>query len=162
MSVQTLYTAATGMEAMETKLDVIANNLANVNTTGFKRGRAVFEDLLYEQVRQVGGSTSEDTEAPTGLALGSGVGFAALAESLDDSVRGSKSVAMALGAAPLAAIPYLENEREVSRRKRRLATKVTAAAAAIILAIAMLHYFWTPLDVLWYKALRKADVVINT
>ena len=49
MSVQTLYTAATGMEAMETKLDVIANNLANVNTTAFKKARANFEDLFYDQ-----------------------------------------------------------------------------------------------------------------
>jgi uncharacterized protein involved in exopolysaccharide biosynthesis len=96
------------------------------------------------------------------LALGSGVGFAALAESLDDSVRGSKSVAMALGAAPLAAIPYLENDRETSRRKRRLATRAVAAVGAVVLLIAALHVFWTPLDVLWYKALRKADVVINT
>ena len=47
MSVQTLYTAASGMEAMETKLDVIANNLANINTTAFKKDRANFEDLLY-------------------------------------------------------------------------------------------------------------------
>ena len=48
MSVQTLYTAATGMQALETKLDVIANNLANVNTTAFKKGRANFEDLFYD------------------------------------------------------------------------------------------------------------------
>jgi flagellar basal-body rod protein FlgG len=48
MSVQTLYTAATGMEALETKLDVIANNLANVNTLGFKKDRVNFEDLLYK------------------------------------------------------------------------------------------------------------------
>ncbi len=96
------------------------------------------------------------------LALGSGVGFAAVAESLDDSVRGSKSVAMALGAAPLASIPYLENDREVSRRKRRLATRAVAAVGAVVLLIVALHVFWTPLDVLWYKALRKADVVINT
>ncbi|MDP6718276.1 MAG: flagellar basal body protein, partial [Pirellulaceae bacterium] len=47
MSVQTLYTAATGMQALETKLDVIANNLANVNTSGFKKGRVNFEDLFY-------------------------------------------------------------------------------------------------------------------
>jgi flagellar basal-body rod protein FlgG len=47
MSVQTLYTAATGMDALETKLDVIANNMANINTTGFKRDRANFEDLFY-------------------------------------------------------------------------------------------------------------------
>lgn len=46
MSVQTLYTAATGMQSMQTKLDVIANNLANVNTSGFKRDRANFEDKL--------------------------------------------------------------------------------------------------------------------
>jgi uncharacterized protein involved in exopolysaccharide biosynthesis len=96
------------------------------------------------------------------LALGCGIGYAAVAESMDDSVRGGKSLAFTVGAAPLAVIPYLETDTEAGRRKRRLATKVTAAAAAIILAIAMLHYFWTPLDVLWYKALRKADVVINT
>jgi uncharacterized protein involved in exopolysaccharide biosynthesis len=96
------------------------------------------------------------------MALGCGIGYAAVAESLDDAVHGGKSLAFTLGAAPLAVIPYLETDTEASRRKRRLATKTTAAAAAIILAIAMLHYFWTPLDVLWYKALRKADVVINT
>ena len=96
------------------------------------------------------------------LALGCGIGYAAVAESMDDAVHDSNSLAFTLGAAPLAVIPYLETDSEASRRKRRLATKATAAAAAIILAIAMLHYFWTPLDVLWYKALRKADVVINT
>ncbi|MGB5211124.1 MAG: flagellar basal-body rod protein FlgG [Gammaproteobacteria bacterium] len=68
-----LWVAKTGLEAQQTRMSVVSNNLANVNTTGFKRGRVVFEDLLYEQVRQVGGSTSEDTEAPTGLSLGSGV-----------------------------------------------------------------------------------------
>ena len=96
------------------------------------------------------------------LALGSGIGFAAAAESLDDSVHGAKSVAMDLGAAPLAIIPYLENDAETSKRKRRLATRAVAAVGAVILVIAALHVFWTPLDVLWYKALRKADVVINT
>ena len=54
MSVQTLYTAATGMEALETKLDVIANNMANVNTTGFKKDRANFEDVFYRQIRLPG------------------------------------------------------------------------------------------------------------
>jgi len=96
------------------------------------------------------------------LALGCGIGYAAVAESLDDAVHDGKSLAFTLGAAPLAVIPYLETDTEAGRRKRRLAAKATAAAAAIMLAIAMLHYFWTPLDVLWYKALRKADVVINT
>jgi hypothetical protein len=96
------------------------------------------------------------------LALGCGIGYAAVGESLDDTVRGSKSLSFAVGAAPLAIIPYLANDAEVSKHRRTVATRATAAAAAIIMAIAMLHYFWTPLDVLWYKALRKADVVINT
>jgi succinoglycan biosynthesis transport protein ExoP len=96
------------------------------------------------------------------LALGSGIGFAAVAESMDDSVHGSKSIATTLGAAPLATIPYLENEVEVSKRKRQVATRAAAAVGAVVLVIVALHVFWTPLDVLWYKALRKADVVINT
>ena len=54
MTVQTLYTAATGMEALETKLDVIANNLANISTTGFKKDRANFEDIFYRQYRMPG------------------------------------------------------------------------------------------------------------
>jgi len=59
-------------------------------------------------------------------------------------------------------IPYLPNDAEVSRHRRRLATRAVAAVGAVILIIVALHVFWTPLDVLWYKALRKADVVINT
>lgn len=70
---EALWVAKTGLEAQQTRMTVVSNNLANVNTTGFKRGRAVFEDLMYQNVRQVGGSTSEDTQAPTGLMLGTGV-----------------------------------------------------------------------------------------
>ena len=62
MSVQTLYTAATGMQALETKLDVIANNLANVNTTGFKKGRANFEDLFYRHETMPGATDSAGSE----------------------------------------------------------------------------------------------------
>src|SRR5687767_8758701 len=68
-----LWAAKTGLDAQQTRLAVTSNNLANVNTTGFKKGRAVFEDLLYQNVRQVGASTSQDTQAPTGLSLGTGV-----------------------------------------------------------------------------------------
>jgi uncharacterized protein involved in exopolysaccharide biosynthesis len=96
------------------------------------------------------------------LALGCGIGYAAVAESTDDAVHGSKSIAMTVGAAPLAVIPYMANDAEVKRRKRRIAARTTAAAAVIILGVASVHYFWQPLDVLWYKALRKADVAINT
>ncbi len=96
------------------------------------------------------------------LALGSGIGYAALAENMDDAVHGDKSVAITVGAAPLAVIPYVATDSEIRQQKRRLATRLTATAAAILVGVAAIHYFWQPLDVLWYKALRKADVVINT
>jgi flagellar basal-body rod protein FlgG len=67
-----LWVAKTGLDAQQTRMTVIANNLANVNTTGFKRDRASFEDLLYQNVRQGGAQTSADTAAPTGLLLGTG------------------------------------------------------------------------------------------
>ncbi len=67
-----LWVAKTGLDAQNTRLNVISNNLANVNTTGFKRDRAMFEDLLYQNVRQAGGQTALTTQAPTGLMLGTG------------------------------------------------------------------------------------------
>ncbi len=73
MSVQTLYTAATGMEALETKLDVIANNMANINTTGFKKDRANFEDLFYRQIRLPGAENADGNRTPTGIEVGLGV-----------------------------------------------------------------------------------------
>jgi len=68
-----LWAAKTGLDAQQTRMTVVSNNLANASTTGFKKDRAVFEDLLYQNARQVGGSTSQDTQAPTGLNLGTGV-----------------------------------------------------------------------------------------
>lgn len=73
MSFQSLYTAATGMQAMETKLDVIANNLANNNTTAFKRDRANFEDLLYRQYRLPGSQDTDGNITATGVEVGLGV-----------------------------------------------------------------------------------------
>jgi flagellar basal-body rod protein FlgG len=70
---QTLWIAKTGLEAQQTRMAVISNNLANVNTTGFKKSRAVFEDLIYQTVRQPGAQSSQDTELPSGLMLGTGV-----------------------------------------------------------------------------------------
>ena len=72
MSVQTLYTAATGMTAMQTKLDVIANNLANMNTTAFKRDRANFEDLLYRDKVYPGIQDSKQNPTPVGVEIGLG------------------------------------------------------------------------------------------
>jgi flagellar basal-body rod protein FlgG len=72
MTVQTLYTAATGMEALETKLDVIANNMANINTTGFKKDRANFEDVFYRQYRLPGAEDSDGNRTSTGIEVGLG------------------------------------------------------------------------------------------
>jgi len=70
---QALWIAKTGLDAQQTRMAVVSNNLANVNTTGFKQSQAVFEDLLYQTVRQSGGQTSQDTELPSGMNLGTGV-----------------------------------------------------------------------------------------
>ena len=68
-----LWVSKTGLDAQQTRMNVISNNLANVNTTGFKRDRAVFEDLLYQNIRQAGGQTTAITQSATGLMLGTGV-----------------------------------------------------------------------------------------
>jgi flagellar basal-body rod protein FlgG len=73
MSVQSLYTAATGMESLQTKLNVIANNMANVNTTGFKSDRANFEDLFYRNEIMPGGQDAASNFTPTGTHIGLGV-----------------------------------------------------------------------------------------
>ncbi|MEO0435487.1 MAG: flagellar basal-body rod protein FlgG [Pseudomonadota bacterium] len=69
---QALWISKTGLDAQQTRMSTVANNLANVGTTGFKRGRAIFEDLVYQNVRQVGSQSSQDTLLPSGLQLGTG------------------------------------------------------------------------------------------
>ena len=68
-----LWAAKTGLDAQQTEMSVISNNLANVNTTGYKEDRAVFEDLLYQNQAQVGADTSQTTQSPSGLSIGTGV-----------------------------------------------------------------------------------------
>lgn len=70
--IRSLWIARTGLDAQQTQLDVIANNLANVSTNGFKRGRAVFADLLYQTMRQPGAQSSQQTQIPSGLQIGTG------------------------------------------------------------------------------------------
>jgi len=70
---QTLWVAKTGLDAQQTRLSIISNNLANVSTNGFKKDSAVFEDLMYQNLRQSGGQTSQDTQLPSGLSIGTGV-----------------------------------------------------------------------------------------
>ena len=71
--IRSLWIAKTGLDAQQTKMDVVANNLANVGTSGFKRSRAVFEDLLYQTLRQPGAQSSQQTQLPSGLQVGTGV-----------------------------------------------------------------------------------------
>ena len=70
--IRSLWTAASGMKSQSINIDVISNNLANVNTSGFKTSRADFQDLLYETIRQAGTASSENTDVPTGIQLGHG------------------------------------------------------------------------------------------
>ena len=70
--IRSLWISKTGLDAQQTNMDVTANNLANVSTNGFKRSRAVFEDLLYQTIRQPGAQSSQQTQLPSGLQLGTG------------------------------------------------------------------------------------------
>ena len=71
--IRSLWISKTGLDAQQTQMDVTANNLANVSTNGFKKSRAVFEDLLYQTIRQPGAQSSQQTQLPSGLQLGTGV-----------------------------------------------------------------------------------------
>jgi len=76
--IRALYTAATGLEAQQLNIDVIANNLANVGTSGFKKSRADFQDLLYQTTREPGGPQTTTTQSSTGIQVGLGVRPAAV------------------------------------------------------------------------------------
>ncbi len=79
--INSLWISKTGMQAQQTQLDVISNNMANVSTNGFKRANAVFEDLMYQNLRQVGAADTEQNNLPTGLQVGLGVRTVATARS---------------------------------------------------------------------------------
>lgn len=68
-----LWVSKSGLEAQDKNISTIANNLANVNTTGFKKGRALFEDLIYQNLRQAGAQSSQNSQIPTGVNMGTGV-----------------------------------------------------------------------------------------
>jgi flagellar basal-body rod protein FlgG len=71
--IRSLFIAKTGLDAQQTQLDIVSNNLANVGTAGFKKSRAVFEDLVYQTLRQPGAQSTQQTQLPTGLQIGTGV-----------------------------------------------------------------------------------------
>lgn len=81
--IRALWTASTGMEAQQINIDVIAHNLANVNTTAFKRSRADYQDLLYQELKSAGASSSQDTMVPTGIQVGQGVRMVSTAKLFD-------------------------------------------------------------------------------
>src|SRR5690606_29819012 len=77
-----LFTAATGMSAQQTRLDAISNNLANVNTTGYKKSRAEFQDLFYETLRAPGALAANGAALPSGVQIGNGVKLAAIGKQM--------------------------------------------------------------------------------
>ncbi|MFP4258035.1 MAG: flagellar basal-body rod protein FlgG [Desulfovermiculus sp.] len=93
-----LSTAATGMEGQQTSIDTIANNLANVNTTGFKKSRVDFQDLLYQDARTVGSASTADNDVPTGLQVGRGVRTAGIykVHTMGDIVQTGNELDMAI------------------------------------------------------------------
>ena len=85
-----LWAAMTGLDAQQTRMSNIANNLANSATVGFKSSRVAFEDLLYQNVKQVGGLSSQQTEMPSGLMMGSGVRMVSLKDWMLPKNRGPR------------------------------------------------------------------------
>lgn len=90
--IKALHTAATGMTAQQTNMDVVANNLANVSTTGFKKSRAEFEDLMYQTVKEPGAATGATSISPTGVQTGTGVRTSSVQK---DFLQGSTKVTKA-------------------------------------------------------------------
>ena len=87
--IRSLHTAATGMKAQQTNMDVAANNIANASTTGFKKSRAEFEDLMYQTHTEPGAATGLNSISPTGVQVGLGVKTAAVSK---DFEQGSAKV----------------------------------------------------------------------
>ena len=78
--IRALWTAASGMQAQQKNIDVVANNLANVNTTGFKRSRADFQDLIYQNIKSSGAPATNATQLPTGIQIGLGTRLASVSK----------------------------------------------------------------------------------
>ena len=95
------------------------------------------------------------------LALGAGVGSAAVAESMDSAVRGTKGLVSVLHMAPLAVIPYLANEADTRKENTRKWIVIVSVIAGITVILLLIHFLVSPLDVLWFRAMRKVDNVIG-
>jgi len=96
------------------------------------------------------------------LSLGSGVGYGLIAERLDGSIRSVRGVAELVSSPPLSVIPYLKNSQDLARVERMKKIGITASLASLVLFVVLVHLLWMPLDVLWFKGLRKVDTVIGS
>jgi len=95
------------------------------------------------------------------LALGTGVGSAAVAESMSSAVRGSKGLVAILHTAPLAVIPYLPNTADTRAQTRKKRIMIFSAIAVIVIVLLLVHFLFSPLDVLWFRGMRKVDNIIG-
>ncbi|MGX2039953.1 GumC family protein [Methylocaldum sp. MU1018] len=95
------------------------------------------------------------------LAIAGGLGYVALMENMDKSVRGMKLVSALAGGPPLAVIPYFETDEDISRQQKRKTAAALAALGLILLILALIHWLWIPLDVLWFRGLRKIDSLLS-
>lgn len=95
------------------------------------------------------------------LSVSSGLGYAAMAEAMDTTVRGVHGVTAALASPPLSVIPYLQNSEDVARESKTKRIVITVFASTLVLILLLIHIFWIPLDVLWFKGLRKVDTVVG-
>ena len=95
------------------------------------------------------------------LALGAGIGSAAAAESMDSAVRGAKGVISILNTAPLAVIPYLASDADIGRERKRRWLIIGGVIAGIIVVLLLINFLYSPLDVLWFRGLRKIDNIVG-
>jgi len=96
------------------------------------------------------------------LSMAGGVGFAAMAESMDSSVRGERGVTAVLEFPPLSVIPYLQNSEDLARAEKTKQIVIAAVTGSFVILLLLIHFLWTPLDVLWFRGLRKVDTVIGS
>jgi uncharacterized protein involved in exopolysaccharide biosynthesis len=94
------------------------------------------------------------------FSLGSSLGYVAIVEAMGNTVR-RRSLAADLGTTLLSVIPYKENQEDIVRRLKTKKLVITAAAISLVVVVILAHFLWTPLDVLWFKGLRKADGIIG-
>lgn len=95
------------------------------------------------------------------LSLAGGIGYAAVAEGVDTSVRGARGITALLSAPPLSVIPYMRNSADIARVKKKKKVAFVTVVGSLAVLVLLVHLLWTPLDVLWFKGLRKMDNVMG-